>query len=361
MRLFCNFAPDMEKIFDDGLPSQVEAWYSGLPTAKSASESDIIVNPIHDGYVGKTIIINSPAYSGDVRKLAATNNVISRFPFPGVDNVQPYDVKVPLNRLRVNVTDDLTTPWSLVCSSCSQDGMDVSLGRLCTGLESGGHLTYLGYLYRGMCMKINCRTALVKFIKSWRARMECLYTPSGTKLRLPYISPEQDTVVSVPSRSGCYFGPVLGPRRPNKKMNVKPSHSTQRFKFKTYRITDAFRSYDIRYAPGSGYYLFDKLDRMPSEDDVRDFSAHGGMAFACYLMYYFIKKNHFNSVSGGLLQEQFDLLTDREGKMSLHFTLFPDPADMGPGVFKMSLFGLQKSKERVRKTFTINYNKNVHF
>lgn len=353
MRLFCIFVPDMEKIFDDGLPSLVEAWYSGLPTAKSAAEYDIIVNPAHDGYVGKTIIINSPAYSGDISKLAAANNVMSRFPVPGCRNVQPYDVKVPVKKLKVNVSDDLTTPYSAVHSACSSDGMDVTLGRLCTGLEAGGHLTYLGYLYRGMGMKINCRTALVKFIRAWRSRMECLCTPSGTRLRLPFMSPEQDTVVGVPSRCGCYFGPIMGPRRPNKKMNVKPSHAMQKFKFKTYRITDPIRSYDIRYAPGSGYYLFDKLDRMPSERDLTDFSEHGGMAFSCYLMYYFVKKNHFNRVDGGLMQEQLGLVTDPAGKMALHFTLFPDPADLGPGVFKMSLFGMNKGKGKIRKTLTI--------
>jgi len=351
----CIFAPDMESIFDNGLPSLVESWYSGLPTTKNVAEADVIVNPEHSSYYGKTIIINSPVFGGDLSRLRAANTIISRFPLKDAE-LRPYDVRASLKRLRVDVLDDgIVTPYSDVESLCSSDGMDVRLGRLCTGIEKDGFLTYLGFLYRGAGLRINSRVAISKFVKSWSLRMECLRTPSGTRLRMPYMSPEQDSVVSVASRSGSFFGPVLGPRRPNKKMNVKLATNALSYKFKTYRITDAHRSYDLRYNPDIGYYLFDKLDRQLTSSDVCDFERHGGMAFVMYLMFFFIKKNHFSSVSGGMFPEQFARITDPKGRMSLHFTMFPDPTAFGPSVFKLSVFGVQKWKERIRKNLTINF------
>lgn len=349
-----NFAP-MKKILDSGLPARVESWYGGgLQMTDSEAEADIIVNPVHSRHVGKTIIINSPICMCDVRKLAKYNSVVARFPMEGVRDVIPYSRKEPRHGFTADISNGVVTPVTDVDVAVDGDGFRLSLSRLCTGMKSGGMLTYLGFLYKYLnVVRVNSYIALKRFVQWWEPHMESLATMSGTVIRLPSVSGKSLNVVG---RRSLFQGPVMCERRPNKRMNVKNGYSMS-VKYKTYRITDKLRSYDLRYNPGQGYCLF-AMDREPTLSDVMELSEGGGMEIVLYLLFFFCKKNHFLSISGDVFSEQLRHLADPCGKVSLMVTLLPERRGVDDErVFRISVLG-RRRQERDKEYMTLPNNNN---
>lgn len=345
--LLHTFAP-MKRILDNGLAARVESWYGGgLPMTSSEADADIIVNPAHSLYVGKTIIINSPMCRCDVARLSKRNSVVARFPVDGVKDVIPYSRKEPRHGFTADISNGVVTLMSSVEVEMDGDGFRLTLSRLCSGMRSGGMLTYLGFLYKYLnVVRVNSYIALKRFVQWWRPRMESLATMSGTVIRMPAVSGKSLNVIG---RRTLFHGPVMCERRPNKRMNVKNGYAAaSTIKYKTYRITDAVRSYDLRYNPGQGYCLF-AVDREPSLSDVKELSDAGGMELALYLLFFFIKKNHFKSVVGEVFGEQFGHLEDRGGKVSLRITLLPKEGSVDGGdEFTISILG-RRRQERDRE------------
>lgn len=311
----------------------------------SESEADIIVNPIHSRYVGKTIIINSPICMCDVRKLAKYNSVVARFPVEGVQEIIPYSKKEPRHGFTADISNGVITPLSDVDVSADGDVFRLTLSRLCSGMKSGGMLTYLGFLYKYLnVVRANSYIALKRFVQWWEPHMESLATMSGTVIRLPSAAGKSLNVIG---RRSLFHGPVMCERRPNKRMNVKNGYSTS-VKYKTYRITDRLRSYDLRYNPGQGYCLF-AMDKAPTLPDVMELSDGDGMEIALYLLFFFAKKNHFRSISGDVFSEQLRHLEDPGGKVSLKITLLPEDGGMDDeSVFRISVLG-RRRQERDRE------------
>lgn len=315
----------------------------------SEAEADIIVNPAHSLYVGKTIIINSPMCRCDVVRLSKHNSVVARFPVDGVEEVIPYSRKEPRHGFTADISNGIVTLMTSVEVEMDGDGFRLTLSRLCSGMKSGGMLTYLGFLYKYLnVVRVNSYIALKRFVHWWRPRMESLATMSGTVIRMPSASGKSLNVIG---RRTLFHGPVMCERRPNKRMNVKNGYATS-IKYKTYRITDAIRSYDLRYNPGQGYCLF-AVDKEPSLSDVKELSDAGGMELALYLLFFFAKKNHFRSITGEVFGEQFGPLEDPGGKVSLRITLLPEEGAMDGGdEFRISVLG-RRRQERDREYMTI--------
>jgi hypothetical protein len=340
----------MKKILDSGLPAWVESWYGGgLPMTDSEAEADIIVNPTHSRHVGKTIIINSPTCMCDARKLSMHNSVVARFPVEGVQEVIPYLKKEPRHGFTADISNGVITPMTKVDAVIEGDGFRLTLSRLCSGMKSGGMLTYLGFLYKYLnVVRVNSYIALKRFVQWWEPNMESLSTMAGTVIRFPSASGKSLNVIG---RRSLFHGPVMCERRPNKRMNVKNGYSTS-VKYKTYRITDKLRSYDLRYNPGQGYCLF-ALDRAPDLSDVMELAEGGGMEIVLYLLFFFAKKNHFRSISGDVFSEQLRHLEDPGGKVSLRITLLPEHGAMDDeSEFRISVLG-RRRQERDREYMTL--------
>lgn len=140
------------KIVAENSCSKLEAKWNGLEPTYNELESNTVVNPLTDSYVGYTIIIDLPQLKNvNVKKLGKYNKLISRFPlqFDGVFPVK-YEL-IPYGNIDFRLTEDrkpyknrILNKYMLMDPNFNVTEEDRYI--LGTEVATSGYINLIGYL-----------------------------------------------------------------------------------------------------------------------------------------------------------------------------------------------------------------------
>lgn len=347
-------------ILINDLASFIESLYTEEELSYDVRKSKI-VNPRNDAYNGKTIIINYLYDCIDLDRLAKYNTIISRVPLPLESDryeLVPYDLEKSIDLSRINVIDvpKVLTPYSFNKELTNIDIIDIPRSSIFTKLHDNGYINIAGFVVNKLDLIGNTYKDLYRFINLVKPHFSSIITNKSDNVRLSKFKQFEyleSPTIDLTSDNCCFIGPSVVIRSPNKRMNVKQGYIVN--KFKTYRITDNYRSYNIRFNTTDGFYLFEPINKDLNSNCFNWLESIGGFDTCLYFLFYFCKKNHFNCITGDIFTEPFQVLVDtkKEKTTALNITLYP-PKELiyNPDIFNLSIFGNNKLNPKLRDYLT---------